>query len=132
MSTVISTIETSLATYLANAITSEGDLKVYVGNPESFVSAELNTFPLILVSYKGCDPYEGMYPGALTFSIYFIESYVNRNNIYTLLSQTFTALDGKMPIAGLNSVFKMSQGDKLYFIDFDIVIFEQQYTCLEV
>lgn len=132
MSITIETIESSLATYIASSLTGEGGVAVDIGTPESYLNSEFNNFPLVLICYKGCKPYEGMYPGILTFSIYFIEIYYNRKNLYSLMKSTFESLDNKMPIKNLNSCFKLSEGDSLYSYDGDIVIYEQQYECVEV
>ena len=102
---------------------------VKVGTPEAYLLREDNELPLILVSYLGAEPYKKLYPGNMTFSIYFINDRNDRKTIYDMMNDVFEKMQGNSLNQMLNGSFQL-QFDKFYLEDADYLIFQQQWLCL--
>lgn len=137
MSVTIDAIEDAIKSAIETALTDEGGVRTDISTPENYLSSGGGEFPLILVRYQGSEPYMAMYPGNLSFSIYYLHNSgdsdttrkTNRIKIYAYMKSVFNALQDKTLGLNLNGAFQL-QSDKLYSED-EIMIFEQNWICTE-
>jgi len=128
---------------------------VFLGTPQSFLSQYDNELPVILVTFTGSGPYEGFYPGTLTFNFYFITLRENRLKQYDLMQMVFEKLQGLSDLSTiltnsvgasptelnsqaclstetiglqLNGAFQL-KSSALEYEDTEILIFNQQWIC---
>ena len=105
---------------------------VKVGTPDGYLEGYNNDLPLILVSYIGAEPYHRMYPGSLSFSIYFVNNRDGRKKIYEMMRTMAEKMQNNdVGLQYLNGFFQL-RSDKFYYEDPNYLVFEQQYVCLEV
>jgi len=137
MSYTIDAIEDAIKSTIETALTDGGGVRTDISTPENYLTEGGGNFPLILVRYQGSEPFEGMYPGILNFSIYYLHNSgdsdttrkTNRIKIYAYMKSVFNALQDKSAGLNLNGSFKL-QSDKLYNED-GIMVFEQSWVCVE-
>ena len=107
---------------------------IKLGTPEGYWMGYDNTLPLILVSYTGAEPYEKLYPGTLSFSLFFVHNKEkgSRQKIYEMMRTVFEKLQNNYAgLEYLNGFFQL-QSDKFYYEDSDYLVFEQQYICMYI
>ena len=105
---------------------------IHLGTPQSYLSAYDNELPCILVSYSGTKPLNNgrLYPGLLTFTIYFIHHRDSRKIIYELMQDVFNRLQSDS-IMELNSALQL-QSDQFHYEDSNYLIFTQQWGCSQI
>lgn len=101
---------------------------IKIGTPEAFLMADDNELPLILVSYIGAEPYNGLYPGNILFSVYFISRRDDRKTIYDMMNEVYDKMQNNSLSIMLNGSLRL-QFDKFYKEDADYLIFEQRWLC---
>jgi hypothetical protein len=128
--TTISKIENSIVELIKEATNEKSIIDIHLGTHQSFLLDFDNELPCILVSYTGCEPYENLYPGSLTFSITFIAGCRDREIIYDLMQKVFEKMNG-CTLPDLNGGFKL-QGDRFLYEDTEYLIFMQNWVCFEI
>jgi transposase len=109
------------------------NVNIYLGTPQSFLNGTNNNkLPCILVSYTGAEPYKDLYPGTLSFSVFFLNKNFkdSREEVYQLMEKVFDKLQHSLA-EKLNSGLKL-RADKLDYEDINFLIFSQQWTCTEL
>jgi len=130
MSTIISEIEDDIKEIIKRAVSKIPEFKnigIHLGTPQNFMLAFNNELPCILVSYTSTAPYEGMYPGNLIFSVYYISYRTDRETIYRLMENVFDKMQ-YITLESLNGALRL-ESDKFFYEDADLLMFVQQWTC---